>query len=268
MNIYEKAKKNLIDKIKNSNWITKFLAVFLPILVILYWQYGSTAGIINTSILPPPSKVAARFAATLSSGSLQKNIIASCRRVFEGFFIGATLGLSLGILIGLYKSLGEILNGFIGVLRPIPAMACTPIFIMWLGIGEASKIAVIVFGTFWPVLLNTVDGMKSTDKKLLELASVLEKNKKSVLLEIVLPSAIPSIFTGLKLGISRAWGCVVVAEMIAASVGVGYLIEYARNLSKPDLMLVGVAVIGIIGLLIDWLMTILQRKILYWDNIK
>lgn len=268
MNIYEKARMNMGEKIKNVNWVTKILAILLPVLVILLWQYGSTTGIINTSILPPPTKVAARFATTLSAGSLQKNIIASCKRVFEGFFIGAIMGLGLGVLFGLYKRLEEVLNVFIGILRPIPAMACTPIFIMWLGIGEASKIAVIVFGTFWPVLLNTVDGMKSTDKNLLELASALEKNKRSVLLEIVLPSAVPSIFTGLKLGISRAWGCVVVAEMIAASVGVGYLIEYARNLSKPDLMLVGVAVIGIIGLLIDWLMTILQRKILYWNNIK
>ena len=254
--------------VKETNWVTKILSILIPVLMLILWEYASTNGILNSSILPRPTKIWAACVAQIESGALQRHIVASVDHIAKGFLLGSALGLVFGCIFGLNKRVEEVFNLLLGMVRPIPPIACIPVFILLLGIGERSKVAVIALGSFWPVLVNTTEGIRGTDKDLLELAATIEKSKLRVLTEIVLPSAIPSIFTGLKLGISRAWSCVVVAEMIAASRGVGYLIEYARSLSKPDIMFVGVATIGIIGLAIDGCMDLLQRKLLYWHDIE
>jgi sulfonate transport system permease protein len=144
-------------------------------------------------------------------------------------------------------------------------IAWIPLLILWLGIGEEPKVTVIAIGSFWPVLLNTIQGIHSVDPKLLEVASILEKSKWTVVTKVVLPSALPSIFTGIRLGIGSAWTCVVAAEMIAASQGIGFLITYAREMTQVHVVLVGVFSIGLIGLLIDTLILKLQNHILKWS---
>jgi sulfonate transport system permease protein len=125
-----------------------------------------------------------------------------------------------------------------------------------------------VIGSFWPVLLNTIHGIHSVDNKLIEVGAILEKNKLQILRRIILPAAVPSIFTGIRLGMGTAWTCVVAAEMIAASRGIGYMITYARELSQPDVVLVGVFAIGLVGLLIDTGIQHLQRHLLKWNVVK
>jgi sulfonate transport system permease protein len=196
-----------------------------------------------------------------------RNIEASAVRVVKGYLAGAILGFLIGTLIGLYKNVNRALVAVIGILRPIPPIALIPFFILWLGIGETAKITVIAIGSFWPVLLNTMQGISEADVKLLELANVLGKNKLVIFYKIILPSAVPAIFTGLRLGISQAWTCVVTAEMIAASAGVGFMIQYARELAQPDLLLLGIITIGVIGVIIDLVMIFLQKKIVYWKVI-
>lgn len=121
-----------------------------------------------------------------------------------------------------------------------------------------------MIGSFWPVLLNTMQGVQDTDPKLLEVADSFGKNKWSVFFHVILPSSLPSVFTGLRLGVSHSWTAVVTAEMIGASAGVGYLIQYARELVQPDLLLLGIITIGIVGLLIDVVVIFLQKKLIYW----
>ena len=157
---------------------------------------------------------------------------------------------------------------FIGLLRPIPTIAFIPLFILLMGIGETSKTALIFIGAFWPCLLNTISGIHAANTKLIEVAAVFGKNKLVILKDIILPSAVPSVFTGLRLGISTSWSCVVAAEMIASNVGVGYLITYAREMSKPAMLFIGIIAIGLIGLLIDLVMQLLQKKVVYWENTK
>jgi sulfonate transport system permease protein len=198
------------------------------------------------------------------NGKYAKNVSASLTRVVEGYLIGAALGLLIGTFIGLYKNVNRALVAVIGILRPIPPIALIPFFILWLGIGETSKITVIAIGSFWPVLLNTIQGIQEADTKLLELANVFGKSKLVIFFKIILPSAVPAIFTGLRLGISQAWTCVVTAEMIAASAGVGFMIQYARELAQPDMLFLGIITIGIIGVVIDLVMIFLQKKIVYW----
>ena len=233
--------------------------------VLLLWQIAGDKGWISVAILSSPSRIFDKFIQMLGNGSFFKHIFTSLGRVIKGFVIGAGIGLLLGLLIGLSKRLEAFTNLFIGLFRPIPPIAWIPLLILMLGIGEQSKVTVIAIGSFWPMLLDTIHGVKSTDKALLELGNVLEKSRLSVVLKIILPSAVPAIFTGARQAISRAWSCVVTAEMIAASSGAGYLIQYARELSQPALMFVGVAMIGLVGLTIDFLMMKLEKKLLNWN---
>jgi sulfonate transport system permease protein len=245
---------------------TIIIAAILPVFIIVMWKVYSVNGMLNTNILASPEKVLERFRKAVEDQSLWKNILASLKRVGKGYLIGATLGFVVGALTGLFESIHKLLMALISILRPIPPIAMIPLLILALGIGEASKITIIVIGSFWPVLLNTMQGIRQTDPKLLELARSLGKNRFHILVKIILPSAVPSIFTGLRLGISQAWTCVVTAEMIAASSGVGYMIQYARELVQPDLLLLGIITIGVIGLIIDIFMIFLEKRIVYWKN--
>lgn len=248
---------------KNSQ--TVLAGVSLAALICL-WQAASLHQWVNSSILPAPSLIFEKLVTMIQDHTLAEYTLISLKRVMSGYFLGGGIGLLFGILIGLSKRLERFMQLYIGILRPIPPIAWIPFLILALGIDETSKITVIAIGSFWPLLLNSIEGVHAADEQLLELGRVLEKDKKTIFFKIILPAALPAIFTGAKLGISRAWSCVVTAEMIAASAGVGYLIQYARELSQPAVMLVGVAVIGLIGLLIDVLMSLLQKKVLYWNS--
>lgn len=245
--------------------INRFLGILPLFLILLLWQYLGTTGVINPSILPRPTVLIQKLFPVIESGTLLKNLLASLHRVLIGYAAGALAGLVLGILIGFFP-LAEKLSGvLIGLLRPIPALACIPLLILALGIGEESKIAVIMIGSFWPVLLNTIQGIHSVDPKLIQLGNVLEKSRLQIITRIILPSAFPYIFTGLRLGISASWTNIVAAEMIAASAGMGYMISYAREMSQPALVLIGIVTIGIVGLCIDALVIIIQKKAIYWN---
>lgn len=262
-------KKQVIKKVNWNNCLDKILMFGVPIVIIIIWEVSSLLGITNTSILPAPSTIWHTLITMIISGEIFKHLVTSLERVIKGYILGSFLGITLGTLMGLMKRLDKGLTIIMGILRPIPVIAWVPILILWLGIDEASKVTVITIGSFWPILLNTIHGIKNTDRKYLELADTLEKSKIVILFKIILPSALPSIFTGLRIGIGNAWMSVVGAELIAAASGIGYLISYARELSQPDVMLVGVFSIGIIGLLIDLIIKRIEKRVLRWnDNIQ
>ena len=242
-----------------------FYTLFLPLLIIVIWQIASNVGAINNAVLSSPKSILIKFVEVLSNGKLMANLGISIWRVIQGFLLGSILGLGLGTVMGLFSCVNKLFNSLVGILRPIPMIAWIPLLILWLGIGEGSKVAVIVIGTFWPVLLNTIQGIRNTDTKFIEVATVLEKRKVEILWHVILPNAMPSIIIGLRLGVGTAWSCVVAAEMIAASKGIGYMIMYAREMSQPTVIFVGVFTIGAIGLLIDKGFTKLEKYILRWN---
>lgn len=237
-----------------------------PLLIIALWEILGRKGLINTSILPTPSTIWNTVLDMLQSGELLKHIGVSLLRVMEGYIIGSLLGIISGTLMGLVRKLDKAVVLIIGVLRPIPVIAWVPVLILWLGIDEPSKVTVIAIGTFWPVLLNTIQGIKSTDRKHLEVAAILEKRRATVLSQVIFPSALPAIFTGLRIGLGNAWASVIGAELIAAASGVGYLISYAREVSQPDVMFVGVFSIGLIGLLIDIVIKKVENAAFKWKQ--
>lgn len=258
------SKKDFEKEQNINNIINWILLLGTPIIVIILWQILNDKGIIHASIMPSPKRIVNTFISYLNSGKLYEHFSVSIKRVLIGFIIGSISGVAVGILVGLFEKIYKATAVVLGVLRPIPNIGLVPLFILWFGIGEKSKIILIAVGTFWAVWLNTESGIKNTDFKFLEVARILEKGKLNVLIKIIFPAAIPSIFTGLRLGLSSAWRAVVGAEMIAATRGIGYMISYARELAQPDVMFVGLFVIGLVGLFIDVIILKAQQKLIYW----
>lgn len=238
------------------------LMIAFPAFLIWLWERGVDTKVIKAALLPAPSTLFRTFITNLRNGKIAVNLMASLEIVVKGFLIGAFLGLLLGFLTGLIKPVNAALTIIVSVLRPIPIIAVVPVFILFMGIGDLSKASVIAVGTFWPVFLNTLSGIQNVDVKLIEVAYAYRISKWRTIFGIVLPSAVPMIFTGVRLGVSSAWMSVVAAEMIAASKGIGYLITTAKEQALIPLMYVAVLVIGLIGLLIDKALTALEKAYL------
>lgn len=258
------AKKDFEKEQNLNNIINWILLLVTPIVFVILWQIFSDRGFIHSSIMPSPKKIVNTFFSLLNSGKLYQHLYVSVLRVLTGFAIGSLFGVTVGFLAGLFEKIDKATAVILGVLRPIPTIGLVPLFILWFGIGEQSKIILIAVGTFWAVWLNTENGIRSTNSKFLEVARMLEKGKLTVLMKIVLPASIPSIFTGLRLGLSAAWRSLVGAEMIAATRGIGFMISYSRELAQPDVMFVGLFVIGLVGIFIDVIILKVQQKLIYW----
>ncbi len=240
--------------------------VFLPILVLAFWQFLFHLGYIKPITLPPPSIVGQTLLDLLKSGDLIRHIWVSVLRVLEGFGLAALLGLGLGIAIGLSRTLDRLTDLVIQLIKPIPPIAWIPLAILWFGIGEKSKVYIIFLGAFFPIIISTIDGIRQTDQKFVELAEILEVPKTRFIRQVILPGAFPAIMTGLRVGLMVAWMCVVAAELIAASSGIGYLIMDARQLSQSDVVLVGMITIGVIGKGMDSLIKRLEGRLIPWKT--
>ena len=236
-------------------------ATALPVLVLLWWQFASTHGLVRPSLFPPPTQLASTFASLVTSGTLGKALAISFARVFTGFAIGTTLGVITGFLMGLFPVVDRALSLFTSVLRPIPIIALIPLFIVLFGIGELTNVTLIVIASFWPVLLNTISGIRNVNDRLLEFAYAYRIPSARTVFQIILPSSVSSIITGIRLGLGAAWMSVVAAEMIGAGNGIGYLIMYSRELAQTGSLYVYVLIIGLIGLLLDRMLLVLQTKL-------
>lgn len=242
----------------------KLLPFILPILLIVVW-YIITSGLnlVPYYILPSPVDVFGAGANLVMNGKLLDNTINTLIKVFLGIILASVVAIPLGILLGWYESLDKLSSLIISILRPIPPIAWIPFSILWFGIGLSSAVFVIFVGCVFSVLVYTIDGVKRTDKVLIEAASTLGANNWDILTKVVLPSSLPYIVSGLKVGVSIALMCTVSAEMIVSSKGLGYMILTASTLFDPGTMVVGMIIIGIIGILFDLGFRKAQDKI-FW----
>ncbi|HEY5555535.1 MAG TPA: ABC transporter permease [Acetobacterium sp.] len=198
--------------------------------------------------------------------SLFKNILASIIRVITGFSLAALAAIIIGIAISLSKNFEIVTRFVLQVLKLIPPIAWIPIAIVWFGIGEPSKIFIIFLGAFFPIFINVVDGIKQIDKRYVEVSKVYEIPDLKFIRKVVIPGALPSIMSGLRIGLGNAWICVVAAEMIAATSGIGYMLMDGRQLSQPDVVILAMLIVGIIGKLMDDVLGIIERKTVYWQS--
>lgn len=227
--------------------------IILPVIILVAWWFVTEQGYFPAVILPSMNAVAGSFLKQLESGQLGRDVLVSLIRVVKGFSIAALLGIFLGLLMGVSKTINRFFVLPFNSIRQIPIIAWIPLIILWCGIGELSKVVIIVLGAFFPVLVNTFFGITQVPKDYLEVGRIFRLSKWKMFTKIYLPSATPAIFEGLKLGLSNSWTVVVAAEIIAASSGIGYRINDARSLMQSEVVIVGILIIGLIGLALDQL---------------
>ncbi|EPX75432.1 ABC transporter permease [Salipiger mucosus] len=226
------------------------------------WQVAIAVLDPPSTILPSPVSVAGTFFEELFSGELIVNAAVSLTRVTSAWLISALIGIPLGVLIARSRAAERLIDPIIELFRPISPLAWIPLAILWFGIGEAGKVFIIFIATFFPIVLNTVDGIKRVDPVLLRAGQVLGcTNQVELFLRVMLPAAIPSILVGLRVSFGTGWAAIIAAELVAANSGLGYLIADGMEILRSDLVMVGMIAIGIIGVLVDAIFKLVANRV-------
>ena len=242
------------------------VGLLVPAILLALWSASSARGWLPDQLLPAPSAVWQQLVENAESGDLSANILISLQRVGEGFALGALAGLGVGAALGLSRALREMLDPLFLFVAQVPTLGWIPLLILAVGIDEGMKVSVIAWASFVPVVLNVAQGMRDVPEPLRELGRVMIFDPWFTLTRIVLPASVPSIFTGLREGLANAWQTMVAAELFASSEGLGYLISLGRQLFQLDLVLAMVVVLGVVGLIINGGMALIERRLLRWQG--
>ena len=227
-------------------------------------EIGTRSGLISALSLPRPSAVLQTFVQLYETGLLWKHLLPSLQRLFVGAFIGIAVGISLGVMIGLFSLVRAGLVPLVAALFPIPKIALLPLFVIWFGIDEASKYALIAFGTFTPTVVATYGAVDNVDRSLIRMGQSFGLSWWSIVRKIVLPGAFPAILSGLRVSISIAIILLVAAEMLGAEYGVGSYILEAGALYDLERLFAGVTILSIMGLILNWLIGLVEKRFLGW----
>ena len=242
-------------------------ALSLCAVVAIYWMLALQPGT-NPALVPAPPVIFRTLIEELRSGDLLTNTLASLKRVLIGYAIGAGLALALGALAGWFRWWGWILNPIIDALRPIPALAYIPLVIVWVGIGEPSRIIIIALAVFKPIVVNARAGMQEVAQIYVDAARTLGASRWRVFTTVALPSAVPYFIAGMRTGVSTGFLALVAAELIAAPSGLGFMIQNAGQYFRTDVTIVGIIVIGVLGALLDQTASRAGRALTAWSDVR
>lgn len=243
------------------------LAFALPVLLALGWEYAVRAGWSNGRLMPPPSRILDAFADLAQSGELWTHILATLMRVLAGFALGAVSGAIIGALSGVSDIARRTLDPSLQALRSVPSIAWVPLFLLWLGIFEASKIALIAVGVFFPVYLGVSGAIESIDRKLVEVGRVFRLTPFQMVTRILLPAILPATIIALRAGLGLGFMFVVAAEFMGASEGLGYLLVDGQQMGRPDRILAAIIAFAALGKICDGILVILTRPLLRWQDL-
>lgn len=248
------------------NWRTPevLLRLLSPIALLLLWELASQAGLIPQRVIAAPSQIGGTLWAMIASGELGKHLLVSLQRALVGLSIGVSIGVVAALISGLSKRGEVILDSPLQMLRTIPSLALVPLFILWFGIGEFTKIALIVTGTTFPVYLNLFAGIRNIDPKLIEAANTLGLSRRELIWHVILPGSLPSFFVGLRYSLGISWLALVFVEQINTTAGIGFLASDARDFMRTDVIVICLLIYSVLGLLIDGLIRTLERLALAW----
>ncbi|MCQ3032323.1 ABC transporter permease [Pseudomonas syringae] len=246
-------------------WKRRSKGLVLPLLIIVFLEIIVRIGWLPSYQMPAPSEIALTLG-DLADGPLWKHISASLLRVLIGFAIGTSLALIFAAWVGLSREAESYLEPTFAGLRSIPSLAWVPLLLLWLGIDETSKIVLIAIGAFFPVYLNGVAAIRNIDRKLVEVGQMYGFSRGRLTRRILLPAALPGLFTGLRSGMSLAWMFLVAAELIAATKGLGYLLSDGRETSRPDIVLAAIIVLAVLGKISDGILAGLEKRFLAWRD--
>jgi ABC-type nitrate/sulfonate/bicarbonate transport system permease component len=234
------------------------------ITLIALWQLGSRYGVISPIALPAPSQALAALIDLVRTGMLWKHLDASLERLVIGWTLGTALGIAVGLAIGLFSLVRSGLLPLVSAIFPIPKIALLPLFVIWFGTGEGSKIATILFGAFFPTVIATYGGVDNVDRGLIRMGQSFGLTWLSIVRKIIIPGALPAILSGVRISVSISIVLLVAAEMIGAQYGVGAYILEAGSLFATDQLVAGVAILSALGLAISWLIGRAERRFLSW----
>lgn len=264
-----------VAEVRRPSWRERLrdplLAIIVPIVVLALWHLATYGR--QYSLVPPPIDVARSLYDLAFGGifddaysrTLHIHLLASLSRVYGGFAIAALLAVPLGLMIGRISIVRRLLDPTLQVLRPIPVTAWLPLSMIIFGLGPRSAFFLVCLGAFYPILINTIFGVRSVDPRLFEAASMLGCQGTAQFYRVVLPASLPAIFTGLRLGLGFAWVVIVVGEMTGVPTGLGAIIMEARQLSRTEIVICGMVVIGVAGFISDRLVLLLGKRLLRWS---
>lgn len=239
-------------------------------LLVAAWLAGTSLGWIDPFILPSPGKIATGLWKFVTEGhghhSFLAHVSASLWRTTAGFTIGLVLGIPLGLLMGYFASVNAVLAPLFAFIRPIPVIAFIPLVILYFGIGEVSKILLISATAFWYIVLNTANGVRSVPQNLIQAAENLGLSRRQLFTSVILPGSMPFIMVGVKTTVALSWAVVVAAELIAAQQGLGHVIIDAGTFFNIPLVYIGIGLIGLIGLMLERIVTAVERRVLHWQG--
>lgn len=238
----------------------------VPLVIVMVWQAAGALGWLNPILLPTPLAIWNELVHLTSTGELIQHLGISSWRALLGFLLGGSLGLAAGIWVGFSYKAERLVDPSLQMLRTLPHLAIAPLFILWFGFGETSKILLIAKGSFFPLYVNTFLGIRSVDNRLFDVARVLQFSRWDLIHRLIVPASLPNIFLGIRLSIGVAWLGLVVAELMGSSSGIGYIINDARSFSWTTVVFVGIIVFALVGKLSDSLVKWLEGRLLRWQD--
>jgi sulfonate transport system permease protein len=243
---------------------SSLLGWILPALIILLWEALSRVGFITANVLPAPSQVYAAFWTVLMNGELVNNIGISTWRALTGFTIGGSIGFGLGFANGLSTLSRNLTDTTLQMIRNVPHLALIPLVILWFGIDEEAKLFLVALGVFFPIYVNTLLGIQGVDPQLIEMGRTYGMGRAELVRRVILPGALPAIFTGLRYALGIMWLTLIVAETISATSGLGYMAMQAREFLQIDIVVLSILIYALLGKLADSLARAMERASLQW----
>jgi sulfonate transport system permease protein len=238
----------------------------VPLLLLVVWQLVVELGLYSRGQLPLPIDVLAAVRELYDRGQLFPNIGVSVQRVLVGFGWGAAIALVFGLSVGVSRTVEEYVGPTLQAIRAVPSLAWVPLLILWMGIGEEPKLTLVAIGAFFPIYTNLVAGIRQIDRKLVEVGRAYGLRGLALVRGVMLPASLPSLFTGLRLGLAQAWLFLVAAELIASSRGLGFLLTNSANTSRVDITVMSIIMLALLGKTTDWLLQLVERRILRWSD--
>jgi sulfonate transport system permease protein len=242
------------------------LGVLLPLLALALWQFAANRQWIEADLLPSPLEIAQTGWGMVQDGSLADDTWATAYRLFFGFLLGAGAGTVAGLLTGAIPLARRLLDPTLQALRSVPSLAWVPLFILWFGIYDASKVLLIAVGVFFPVYLNLMAGIAGVDRKLIEVGRVHDFSRLKQMLRIQLPAALPSYLTGLRSGLGLGWMFIASAEMMGADNGLGFILTNGEQIGRPDQIIVAIIAFAVLGKTTDWLLASFAARLTAWQD--
>ncbi|RHP44665.1 ABC transporter permease [Clostridium sp. OM02-18AC] len=266
----ERVAKVQTEKRKNDFQMAMLSAIGV-LAFLLIWQLAVASGFLPSRYVPMPSEVVKLFFVKLTDPNpdgavLGAHIVASLQVALSGFFLAIIIGVPLGLCMGWFRGFDSFMRPIFEILRPIPPVSWIPITIIWMGLGLKAKAFIVFFSAFVPCVINSYTGIRQTSEALINVGKICGASNFTIFRTIGIPSAMTMTFAGIRVALGNAWATLVAAEMLAANLGLGYMIQQGRSFARPDIIILGIVVIGALGVVFTWLLGLVEGKVLGWKK--